>query len=604
MSSQERMDQLAQTLRAPCLSPLSPEPAGFRQELDTEQGIAVIAIRSLMGEAVRESLPPELQDNIIYPPFLSGEAAGWINGHPNLAVHVPRHRHELAVQGVIKQTAEEAAKKLFPDLEYQSPKEVAQAIHNLRVAMNAALRSGIVHLNESQIIYVSPTKKCTPKEAEGKVCEVQSMIDSKNIPEEYASVVLFWLLGSYSDEEIHACGRAAHDGVSIGAWRASFVREDLSLQFLDDLKKFNLKPLAEELHTSLVWAREFLDEKIQERINPLIKAAVARGEIKGKVKMPSFNQTLRGEDLFTLLKVLFNKESTPDDANDAQILVNFAIIHWIFERRKKNLQHVQKIDEIDDQIEREMFEMDESGTKNREVLDDERKMLAYDEEKKEFRETESEYEARCRVLKVDEEYADIPEKQRLIYLDRMGEKSVESSVIKFFNPGRDNKRSPDQMPDELRTRLIAWNVNSQDFEENPRLKQMYIKHLEAMGEKLGLAPYKVNDELHHEHFPKLTLSGKNKDGINVEIQLLPIDTHKFADAHGSWFDHEKLEELRDLEMLLVPIPYSVSPISHKVGQRRIREIKAKRDDCRMARKTFLTQRAQKKRPTQAIVQKA
>lgn len=614
-----------EAIKSPVLAELKAQPEKYRQgkSISPESAVVIAAISEQMHQQVLQALPEAVRDNVIYGPFLSGPANEWIETNPALAANVPVKRHDHLVQGLIGNTALNIGGTLTRDKTI-GIEDLATAIHNMQVTINQTLRQNLETLDASNIIYISPEKKCSPRALRKAVGEVQKAIKKGILTNDEASVALFWSLGAYSEKEIRK-GGLKNRGLQVGKWTASLFREPPVRSF-EDLARYDLTDLEKQIHESVIWARDFIDGKITKRINPLIHEAAESGKLKGVVTFPSLNQTLRGEDLFKFLQTMYSKESDVDDANDAQILANYSLVHWIFNRRRTELKHLHQIDGIDDEIEQEMFEMEADPEpskelaspsdarlpskildlimrlaknlditkaprrKNRFVSDQTKKILKYDEEKKKFEETEALYDARCRVLKVSEEFTDIPEEKRLVYLDRMGQKTIESSVIKHFNPGRTN-RDPDQMPDEVRTRLIAWNVTSKELVENSRLGQMYIESLEAMGRKLGLNPCKVEDELKHEHFPKMTLSGKNEQGINVEILLIPIDTHQFADPSSSWFNHDRLEEMRDIETLLVAIPYSASPVSHHEGNRRLKDIKQKRNDCRAARRAYLAKQA-------------
>lgn len=539
---------------------------------------------------VSKALPPSVSQNIIHRGIIGQvihedddqDPEDFVNTRRNIAVNTPLHPDEGRIQEVIKQTALNVKKWLKN--QFEIPEERGNAlIRGICAAINANARRNLENLDKRKIVYIREGVLRSPAELAAAVREISAEVCAEKVRKEDAIVALLWRLGAYTDEEINQCPRK-DAGFDLGSHNLKITmgRKVRPITEIKDLLEFDLSTLAKELEASLVWAKEFLDDQIlSKRIKPLIGRYAAKGQLEpGAIPLPSLNQDLNREDFFSLFHALFVLKPNTRDANDLQMLTTLPLCHWAYQRRRNQLEHTHEIARIEEKFSINPYEPD-----SEKIEDATPDVLAYDAEREEYYDTGYKMSEECRYWKAGLEFADIPREKRIVNRSKVGTKSIPAAVVKHYNPDRTN-RAPHEVPDEVRARIVAWRITSTEFKENPRYRAMFRVELEHLAKELDLSKWEIEDDF-DKSYSKMTLVGTTKKGVNVEIQILPIDTYQFDYADESGTNHELLEELRELKYALTAIPYSVSPVTHLVVSWRIAEIEAYREKCFAAQKRFL-----------------
>lgn len=174
-------------------------------------------------------------------------------------------------------------------------------------------------------------------------------------------------------------------------------------------------------------------------------------------------------------------------------------------------------------------------------------------------------------------FEDIPQ-AHYVYLTDVLRKESEPVLMKEFGTKHPDAE-PEDINDQIRTRIVLWQVKSSDFDNGSPNRAKYKRFLREIGntliETLGLEYVTSRDnitsgkatlddsKLDKGTYRKFTILGKTKDGVSIEIQIVPFDTYMTDSAIGSPMEHENYKKTRMNRMGRLGLQYTQYPIAHR-----------------------------------------
>lgn len=535
-------------------------------------------------------LPDAVKGNTFYEWFLRKAYWDWnpVNGKrrsPKDVIEKNRNQMRLAserpdeekIYETIRSFAKNVEQCLEREAEIPESEEVSGAsqvrdnIHRLLVRI---LRRNREEIASRKIFYCGDGEKNTfvsTKELKDAVRKTQNSVRDGNVSSENAAVAVLMTLKAITFKEVRRKCRPPNDG------NGGNVEESDPILRLSDLDLSNLN---EELEASLQWARG-IARKDLELVNVEIGRACSEGEITEDFTRPKINERLRNDDIFSLLEKLFDASTTPRVANDAQILLNLALAHWTDQRYVKNKNwSARKVKEMDERILKCLFQTtDKDEFKTKEVRGP---MLSYDREKKKFKAINGLNEKQT-VFCVNGRF-NIQGSVPHLYCYEMGRKETDPAVMKTFLRG---ELIPSKLTDRSRIKFVAWNISSKQMRGEENVRRSLHRMLEAVSKDLGLEEVVISEETGENRFFKWDLTARNRDGLPIELIIVPHEQFLFETADGSALGHYEYEKRRRFEFLRMAIPHSVSEVAHSTVSRKIAAMDQHMSETRAAIRDFI-----------------
>lgn len=571
------------------------EPQHFKVVLGEQEEMAR-QIACLLPDLIvkLEALPEGVSENNFFSFLLQHPKRIAELGHRRLLI--PYRSNEEPVQKVLREIAATIEEEMPKEGPIERDQEEVR--RKIFLALNIHLREELEKIFCSPIMSLEKGKKISPKNVRDSFHKVESLLKpgEEKIMEKQAAVALFYELGIISAEEIKKLPHKNPPARIVTRGREITLGVNkVSMEKIEDINSYNTKDLEEEIEESLHWASSDFIKRLLTRIEDLGGEYEAEGILTGENELPELNQALRAKaGVFQLLRHLYSGGEVRD-LNDAQILLIITLVHFIQERRYKEME-TNKLTKVADSILLDsLFEADSLESISF-------KTLFY--KNGEFNATGASRKKSCRILKTR---ADVPKSKKLVSLVEVDDKRVTSRVKKYFAEGY-GEAGPDQVPDEIRTRGILMGVTSDELAQPGPIQNMVIDSLIETAKSLGLkhdrteelrdeerpglkllpGDYVIEKDFTHPNYPKINLLGVTGEGLHVEIQFITVDTHAFEIAHGSGMHHEVKDEVIELKIIKDMAIQSVSPVTHTIANRRLKELKELRNDTAKARKAFMT----------------
>lgn len=563
----------------PNLAEVSTTPPRFKYTPEEEALVAPILAEIASAIAVAE-LPDYVKDHPFYPPVIQGtlhraSKRDFKNTHRNRARFVPERPNEDIVQNTLR----DFAINIFTVLEAQGVEVVMEkkeiAILSIQKALNLHLRRNLEAIAEEPIFYLGKRRKkgtkeifTSTKEIKEAVKKVQVEIIEGRLERSKANVALLLELEAIDNTEIRLKGRKR--GGSNGG-------KDLNLE------DYNLEILDDEIKESMDWAFDHCDKKL-EWMNKLITRYMAEEKFSGEFDRLSIKDALRFDDLFELLTKLFDSNTSTRDANDIQIVLNLALMHWTWERAFESIKKT-RLKEIEKKVMGGLFKEDGDNSGRLVSTDVAGPILRYiDDMSNPHFEVITGSSERVPVYTL-KPLLSPRGKTILIHSYKMKPKPTDSGVGKHLDEDQ-GKMIPEKVSDYFRTRFVLWNISSQEIHNDTTLKTKLTEALQKIAETLDLKDIRIKEPKEGDKFVKWQLTGRTQDGIPVEVQMIPHDTYLFEHAHNSGIGHEDFGELRDIDRWQVQVPPSISQKLHDSFILRKQQLVEKRERTQKAMKTF------------------
>lgn len=563
----------------PNLEGVSSTPPHFRYTLD-EKSLVAPVLTEIKAAIAAAELPGSIKDHPFYPAVIQGTLHGnerkdFQSTDRNRARFVPERPNEDIVQSTLRIFAEKVLSKLKEQGINVTEDNNRTAILAIQKALNLHLRRNLEVIANEPIFYLGQrrgkkTKEIftSTKEIKEAVRKIQTEIDEGRLDRSKANVALLLELEAIDNAEVRLKGRK-RGGTNGG--------KDLNLE------EYNLETLDDEIKESIDWAFDHIDKKLI-WMNKLINRFLAEGKCAGKFDRLSVKDALRFDDLFELLGKLFDSNTNTRDANDIQIVLNLALMHWTWERAFQAIKKT-RLKKIEKDVMGGLFKEDGSTPRELYSTEVEGPVLRY---------IDDEVNPHFEVIAGSKEQVPVytlkpllsPKgKTILIHSYKMKPKPIDSGVGKHLDEDQ-GKMIPEKVSDYFRTRFVLWNISSQEIHNDPTLKTKLTGVLQKTADTLDLEEFRIKEPKDGDKFVKWQLTGRTPDGVPVEIQIIPHDTYLFEQAHNSGIGHEDFGELRDIDRWQVKVPPSISPILNDVFNLRKKELETKRKRTQRAMKTF------------------
>ncbi len=572
----------------------------FRVQLQSDEGSLVAGLSTSLAQLIDDNpvvLPDEVKENDFFSIIFGGQSLNRRLGHRQLLV--PVAPNETTVHQVIGSIAQRIETFLLP-------LELTTTIEGLREKIKSILthhlRRRLVTIFKEAKFHMEEGGSFTPAEVEAAFNEVQELVNRGKISPEKASSAVLYKLGAISKEEIvkrptfiarprltlHTRERDNPEATK----RSPSTWDELTQ--LEDIERYDVSSFETEIKDSLHWASDFIRDRMLE-VKSLLRHYEAEGLIhEEENEAPNLNQSLRNKTPFEILDYLYTGDEIRD-VNDAQILWVVGFIHFMQARRIQRIEAVNKVSHIDKNVLASMFG---DALPNGKIK---YPTLKFRDGK--FTATGSAGVLSCRSLQTT---AKVKEHQKMVHLVEVDDKQDKSRFYKYFARAY-GEVGPDRFPDEIRTRGILAGITSQELENDATLQNMVIENLTACAHSLGMTvdrsdevnsgqidpiqleprQFAIEKDFSHPRYPKISMLGVTEEGVRVEIQLITIDTYAFEEADGSGMHHDVKEAQLKFKMAKDLAPQTISPVTHRVCNWKLKEIEAHQAQTATARTDFI-----------------